>query len=267
MDQRHHDTARCRIIRVEQERAAEEREDAVASEVQLRIVVNDQELAVASILPGGEREFTYGLLLASGVIDSAVDVHDWQFDMERGVVFVGLAGDSPLADFAAPPVVLGTACGSEPLTVSSHRLRPITTALEVSPAAILSAAEALREDSALFRETGGVHSVALCRADGTIQLRADDIGRHNACDKVIGAALLDGGISVADTFMICSGRLSSEMVTKAWRFGLPLLASRSAPTSRGVEIAKTAGLTLVGFVRGRRFNIYAGPQRIRGAGR
>lgn len=264
MDQTPDGTVERRVTRVHRDGPPEQRDDIVACEVQLRIVVNDQELVVASVLPGQEREFAYGLLLASGVIAAAADVRGWQFDAERGVAFVELAGDSPLADFAAPPVVLGTACGSEPLTVSSHRLSPIESELCIRPQAILHAADALREDSVLFRETGGVHSVALCDRDGATLLRAEDIGRHNACDKLIGAALLGGEIDAAQCFMMCTGRLSSEMATKAWRFGVPLLASRSAPTSRAVEIADSARLTLVGFVRARRFNVYSYPRRVEG---
>ena len=257
-------TERRRITRFFPDSAMKPLDDIVAREIQLRIVVNDQELAVASVLPGQEREFTYGLLLASGVIEAAADVRDWQFNEDRGVAFVELARESPLADFAAPPVILGTACGSEPLTVSSHRLSPIEADLRVSPAAILRAAESVRADSQLFRDTGGVHSVSLCDAEGATLLRAEDIGRHNACDKLIGAALLSGDAQAARCFMMCTGRLSSEIVTKAWRFGTPLLASRSAPTSRAVEIAESARLTLVGFVRAKRLNVYCCPERIAG---
>jgi len=264
VDQPPDSTAQLRVTRIHREGAAERRDDTVAREVQLRIVVNDRELAVASVLPGQECEFTYGFLLTSGLIERANAVRGWQFDAERGVAFVELAGDAPLADFAAPPVALGTACGSEPLTVSSHRLSPIESDLCVHPQAILRAADALREDSVLFRETGGVHSVALCDSDGATLLRAEDIGRHNACDKLIGAALLGGEIDPARCFMMSTGRLSSEMVTKAWRLGVPLLASRSAPTSRAVEIAESARLTIVGFVRARRFNIYCWPRRVAG---
>ena len=122
----------------------------------------------------------------------------------------------------------------------------------------------LCDDSVLFRETGGVHSVALCDREGSTLLRTEDIGRHNACDKLLGAVLLHGGFEPAQCIMMCTGRLSSEMVIKAWRLGVPVLASRSAPTSRAVEIAQSAQLTLVGFVRGKRLNVYCHPQRVAG---
>jgi FdhD protein len=236
--------------------------DVVVREQQLRIVVNDQELAVASILPGMEREFAYGLLLASGVIEAAAEVRSWVFDDKRGIAFIDVARELPVADAATPPVLLGTACGSQPLAVSSMKLNPITSRTKVPAGAILSAAESLRQESVLFRDTGGVHSAALCRNDGSMLFRADDIGRHNACDKVIGACLLEKGVDPAACFMICTGRLSSEMVTKAWRFGLPVIASRSAATSRAIEIAGHAAISLAGFVRAGRMNIYCGAQRI-----
>jgi FdhD protein len=252
------------IRRIASGRPAEQVTDSIVRERQMRIVLNDQELAVASILPGEEREFCYGLLYSSGLIASANDVSSWEFDALRGIAFVTVDGKLQARDVAAPPVALGTACGSQALTVSSMQLSPVQSRLQVSAAAIRQAVASLRRDSVLFRQTGGVHSAALCQPEGGMLLRSDDIGRHNACDKVIGAALLRGTSEADQHFLVSTGRLSGEIVTKAWRFKFPLVASPSAPTSRALEIAESAAITLIGFVRAGRLNIYCGEHRVTG---
>jgi FdhD protein len=114
--------------------------------------------------------------------------------------------------------------------------------------------------SVLFRETGGVHSAALANGEA-IRIFMADIGRHNAIDKVIGKALLSG-LNLADLVMLTSGRISSEIVLKVAHCGTPILVSRSAPTDRAVEMAKQVNLTVIGFARGSRMNIYSGEERI-----
>ena len=236
-------------------------QDLVVREKLLRIMVNGKELAIASVLPAMLDEFVYGLLLAAGIINMRDDVLSCEVDAALGTAIVDVAGMSALTDYAETPVLLGSACGADPLAVSTHKLTAIDSRIRISYDAILAAGTTLLQRSRLFRDTGGVHSVSLNRLDGTAIVHADDIGRHNAFDKVAGACLL-GGIDPTECFAVCTGRLSSEIVTKAWRLGLPVLVSRSAATTRGVEISLDAGITLVGFARGKRFNVYSHAERI-----
>jgi FdhD protein len=249
------------ITRFDSPGPGETASDLVVREELLRIMVNGKELAIASVLPAMFDEFVHGLLLAAGIIDKREDVLCCDMDSERGVAIVDVAGMSALTDYAEAPVLLGSACGADPLAVSTHKLTAIDSRIRISYSAILAAGKELLQRSRLFRDTGGVHSVSLNHADGTAIVHADDIGRHNAFDKVAGAVLL-GGIDPTECFAVCTGRLSSEIVTKAWRLGLPVLVSRSAATSRGVDIAQDAGITLVGFARGKRFNVYSHAERI-----
>lgn len=235
--------------------------DLVVREELLHILVNGKELAIASVLPSMLDEFVHGLLLAAGIINKLEDVVSCDVDAARGTAIVEVAEMSALTDYAEAPVLLGSACGADPLAVSTHKLTAIESQIRVSYSAILAAGKELLQGSRLFRDTGGVHSVSLNRADGTVVYHADDIGRHNAFDKIAGACLLNH-IDPTRCFAVCTGRLSSEIVTKAWRLELPVLVSRSAATTRGVDIARDAGITLVGFARGKRFNIYCHPERI-----
>ena len=127
---------------------------------------------------------------------------------------------------------------------------------------IASLPDRLRAVQATFAATGGLHATGLFSADGTLRCAREDVGRHNAMDKVLGWALLDGRIPAAGTVLMVSGRASFELVQKAVMAGVPALAAVSAPSSLAVELALDAGLTLVGFLRGPTMNVYAGAQRI-----
>jgi FdhD protein len=249
------------VVRYDGPGHGEVAQDLVVREELLRIMVNGKELAIASVLPAMLDEFVHGLLLAAGIIDKLEDVVSCDMDTARGTAIVDVAGMSALTDYAEAPVLLGSACGADPLAVSTHKLTAIESNVRVSYNAILAAGKELLQGSRLFRDTGGVHSASLNRTDGSVVCHADDIGRHNAFDKIAGACLL-GSTDPTECFAVCTGRLSSEIVTKAWRLGLPVLVSRSAATTRGVEIAQDAGITLVGFARGKRFNVYSHAERI-----
>jgi FdhD protein len=260
-------TERREILRIGGAGVGERQTDTVVREVQLRLVVDDRDWAEISMLPGEERELTYGMLLSAGVIGSAADVMNWRHDVGTQTAFVQLARAADRSVVEQARIIQRSASGHQPNLPVALPCNPVNSELQVSGAALLRAAESLRQGAGLFRETGAVHSAALCRADGEVLLRCDDIGRHNACDKVIGAALLGGDLQAADCFMFCTCRLSSEIVIKAWCFGVPLLASRAAPTTRALELAERAGITLTGFIRDDRLNLYCGAQRIEEAGR
>ena len=133
--------------------------------------------------------------------------------------------------------------------------------LTVAPAALLALMDRLQEAQTIFQDTGGTHGVALASPDGEVFFHAEDVGRHNAMDKVIGRAVLTRQDLTALVALLC-GRISFEMALKAIRAGIPILAAVSAPTSMALELARELNLTLVGFVRGQRLNIYTAPERM-----
>lgn len=241
-------------------------EDSVAVESLFRIVLNGTEFAVASILPGMEREFTYGFLFAAGAIGEAQDIADFSFDIERGVAFVHTSKDTPPSSIPSAPYILSTACGSEPQTLSTAGLKPLQDDLYVRLETIMDAVKHIERDSLLFRSTGGVHSAALFTTKGELIHRADDIGRHNAFDKVAGACMLNKTENLCESFIVSTGRLSAEIVSKCWRLAIPILASSSCVTTRAIEIAGAANITLAGFVRANRLNVYTVCERIAGCG-
>ena len=132
----------------------------------------------------------------------------------------------------------------------------------VTPGQVWNLSDRLEEMSVLFQQTGGVHNAALC-APTEVILFYEDVGRHNAVDKIFGRAFLNG-ISLEDKILVFSGRVSSEIVIKVGKMGLPVIISRSAPTDLGIEMAEKLGITIVGFAKGERMNVYTYPERILG---
>ncbi|MBN1671833.1 MAG: formate dehydrogenase accessory sulfurtransferase FdhD [Kiritimatiellae bacterium] len=236
--------AEISVLRVDAEGRRTEEADVVARETVVRLVSNGRELAMCSISPGMEKEFTYGHLFSHGAIGAASEVSDWTCCGSEGERRVTVRLKANTTRGCVPPAPL---CGPFP---------------GISVSTILGASEFLQANAGLFRRTGGVHAAALWGADGTPQVLVEDIGRHNAFDKLVGFCLLHPEIDIRQCFVMCAGRLPGEIVWKAWRLGVPLLASRSAPTSRGIELARQANMALVGFARGSRFNVYGGSERV-----
>jgi len=154
-------------------------------------------------------------------------------------------------------------CGKASIdSVRSRTLRPPNPEFRLGAEVLIAMPDALRASQAVFGRTGGLHAAALFDAAGKLLVLREDIGRHNAVDKVIGWALLDGRLPLSELVMLVSGRGGFEIVQKAIAAGLPIVASVSAPSSLAVQLARELGLTLIGFLRGRRFVIYAGEERI-----
>jgi FdhD protein len=122
----------------------------------------------------------------------------------------------------------------------------------------------LREAQKVFEETGGLHAAGLFTADGRLEAMAEDVGRHNAVDKVVGRMLMQDRLPLSDFLLFVSGRTSYEIVQKAFLAGIPIVAAVSAPSSLAIDLAQECGLTLIGFLRGQDFNVYAHPERIVG---
>lgn len=237
--------------------------DCVAVENPFRIIVNGAEYAAASILPGFEREFAYGFLFTSGLVERAGDILRIELADDFGAAFVKLKectnAENNLSIFA--PLMPGTACGAEPQTLTTAGLSPLESKAKFSSNRVMKLVKSVRLDSPLFKETGAAHTAAVFDESGGLLARADDVGRHNAVDKVAGFLLLKNVAGKA-AVIVTTGRLTSEIAAKAWRLKIPVLASPSCATSRAIEIAAFANITLAGFVRGSRMTVYSGYERI-----
>ena len=236
---------------------SEEVEDHVAIEKKVRISVNGKHALSLYCSPQMIREFVAGVVFNEGLISGGWCAERMAIEY-GGEINVDIPADGTISE-GEKTVTSGCAGG-----ISLGRKLPDEKIEDSSVFDISDIIRLYREfqiKSEGYRSTGGVHSAALAETGGLIVF-TEDIGRHNAVDKVIGYALLEG-IGFAGKIMLASGRLSSEIVSKCSRCGIPLIISRAAPTSLSVEIAEKSGLTLIGFARGDRMNVYTGRQRIR----
>jgi FdhD protein len=258
------------------------RPDAVAGEEPLEIRVDGTSLAVTMRTPGADVELVHGYLHAEGVIADAQDVESVRYcqgvdDEGRNtynVVDVALrapSGSVPGGRRELPirSVVTSSACGvcgTATIEALAKRVRhPLTPGPVFDPSDLCELPQRLREQQKAFARTGGLHGAALVGSDGTLDTVREDVGRHNAVDKVIGAALLAGRVPGGDLALVTSSRASFELVQKAVLAGIGMLVAVSAPSSLAVELSRSTGLTLVGFTSANGFNLYSGPERIRSA--
>jgi FdhD protein len=242
---------------------AERMVDFVAEEKPLHIFLNKTYYVTLSCSPSNLKELVLGFLLSEHIVNSLGDID--KIDLKETVCKVKFRPEIDLKQklsFSRPfsRVVLLT-CGSQLPHQFSGRLPKVKSRLVVKAKTISDCVNRLNSLAETFRRTGGVHAAAICRFDGCFLAFAEDVGRHNAVDKVIGTAAL-GKADFGECFLALSGRMSSEIVLKAARVGLPIVASLAAAIDSGVKIAEKAGLTLVGFVRGKRMNVYTFPERI-----
>jgi FdhD protein len=256
--------------------------DRAATEEPLEIRLHGRPFAVIMRTPGADRELAAGFLLAERVIADAGDIRtieyltDGRDGAARGpengagnVVNVILAGasaralDRVLAD--RRQVTTNSSCGlCGRLTIDSLRADapPLECTWTVDRQTLAGLPNRLRAAQAVFDETGGLHAAGLFSAEGRVEQVAEDVGRHNAVDKVIGRMLIDGRLPLGTSLLFVSGRTSYEIVQKAFLAGIPIVGAVSAPSTLAIDLAREAGVTLVGFVRGDSFNIYAHPDRI-----
>jgi FdhD protein len=251
--------------------------DRAATEEPLEIRLHGHPFAVIMRTPGADRELAAGFLLAEGVLASAGDLGaiahctDAGADHPENIVNVTLVNGS--AD-ALERVLAGrrlvatnSSCGMcGRLTIESLRTDapPLDTTWTVSRSVLVGMPDSLRQAQAVFAETGGLHAAGLFARDGMLDQLAEDVGRHNAVDKVIGRMVMREAVPIADRVLFVSGRTSFEIVQKAFLAGIAVVASVSAPSSLAIALAADAGVTLIGFVRGDSFNIYTHPSRIDG---
>ncbi|WP_156757781.1 formate dehydrogenase accessory sulfurtransferase FdhD [Actinokineospora pegani] len=255
---------------------ARERLDTLVAEEPLEIRVGGRALAVTMRTPGHDVELAHGFLLTEGVIGDRADIAIARYcdgvDDEGRNTYNVL--DIALAEGVAPPAVgvernfyttssCGV-CGKAALDAVRLKTRfsPAGDDVRVSPALLSSLPDVLRARQKVFDGTGGLHAAGLFTAAGEPLVVREDVGRHNAVDKVLGKALQDGLVPLGGTVLLVSGRASFELVQKAAMAGVPVLAAVSAPSSLAAELAAEQGMTLVGFLRGDAMNVYTGAERV-----
>ncbi len=237
--------------------------DAVVEENPLTIFLNDRELATIVCSPSGLNELAVGFLLSEGLLQSPSDVTDILIAENRGSIWIKTSNQIIPAhqDQYHHITTGGGKSGTNFRFIkAAHELPPITSDVQFTPTHLLKMIDLLQEQSATFKRTGGVHSAALASQEDMICM-FEDIGRHNAVDKVLGYAFLNQ-ITCDDKFLILSGRIASEILLKAARAGIPLVLSRSAPTGLTVDLAGSLNMTVVGFARGQRLSVYTHPERV-----
>ena len=251
--------------------------DRAATEEPLEIRLHGRAFAVIMRTPGADRELAAGFLLAEGVIAGADDLGTIEYCSEAAesahpgnIVNVTMAGSSADAIdrmlAARRQVTTNSSCGlCGRLTIESLRAEapPLQCGWMIDRTMLAMLPNRLRSAQTVFDETGGLHAAGLFTADGRREAVAEDVGRHNAVDKVVGRMLMQERLPLSNCLLFVSGRTSYEIVQKAFLAGIPIVAAVSAPSSLAVDLARDAGVTLIGFVRGNGFNIYAHPDRIR----
>ncbi|MEV5384398.1 formate dehydrogenase accessory sulfurtransferase FdhD [Streptomyces sp. NPDC052721] len=269
-------TERRRVLRV-RDGAAAVRPDTLVAEEPLEIRLGGRPLAITMRTPGDDFALAAGFLVSEGVVSRAEDVANIVYcagTREDGshtynVVDVRLAPGVPLPDITLERNVYTTSscglCGKASLDAVRTTARwPIadTPPVRVTPELLAALPDRLRAAQKVFDRTGGLHAAALFSPAAELLDLREDVGRHNAVDKLIGRALRAGELPLSGRILLVSGRASFELAQKAVMAGIPLLAAVSAPSCLAVDLAAETGLTLVGFLRGDSMNVYAGGQRL-----
>lgn len=261
---------------------ATERDDSLAVEEPLEIrVVSERKgrrrtdrLVVTMRSPGHDLELAAGFLLAEGIVKDRSEI--WRIDHcpeapePDNVVEAHLEPSAPFdIEEHRRNVVANSSCGVcgkesiEQLQRYEHA--ELDADFELDPSILHGLPGKLESAQSVFSRTGGLHACGLFDRNGTLEFLREDVGRHNAVDKVIGRLFLDGGIPASGKIVLVSGRTSFELVHKTAAAGIPALLAVSAPSSLAVDTARACGMTLVGFLRDDRFNVYSGPERIAGS--
>jgi FdhD protein len=262
------------ILRFQDGQALGSRPDEIGIEEPLEIRVEGEVLAVAMRTPGADRELAAGWLLSEGIIRRADEITGIVArpgeDARASMVDVMLKNPAAFDAAKHRRAILSNAscglCGAATVDQVLRQFPKIDSAFLISASLLPLLPPRLMESQAAFQRTGGLHACGLFDAHGSLLALREDVGRHNALDKLLGWALLDGRLPLGETVLVLSGRVSFEMMQKSLAAGIPLVAAIGAPSSLAVEMARNSSQTLVAFLRGGSFNVYAGEKRIRGAG-
>jgi FdhD protein len=236
--------------------------DELANEIKITLIINDEEILSFLMYPDDYHEMVIGFLYSEGMISSMDDVIDRNFDDKSGKYYIEIK--NKVKNLNKPTLTSGCAKGTtftDLEDIDPFMDRMVNYALFIDKQVILDLMREFQSSSEVFKRTGAVHLAALTTTTRMINF-SEDIGRHNAVDKILGKALLEG-IDLYDKIVLTSGRISSEIISKVIVSGIPIIISRSAPTARAVEFGKKFGVTLVGFCRANRFNVYSHPSRIK----
>jgi FdhD protein len=232
------------------------------AELPVTIHLNDVEIATMQATPSALEELAAGFLLSEGLLTDRAALERIDVDAKRGLVWVTTSEAVP-ADLAGRARYLTSGCGKGVTFASvghARGLAPVVSDLTVEAAEVHALVRDLAEAALLYRETGGVHAAGVGGPDGLALVR-EDVGRHNAIDKVLGRAWLDG-LDVTGMTLVATGRISYEMAVKAAKARVPIAASRSAVTDLAAELADTLGITLIGYARGGKLTVYTHPERV-----
>jgi FdhD protein len=253
--------------------------DAVVMEEPLQLLLDGQELSVVMRTPGQDLELALGLLYAEGIVRSLDDVKEVRISAEAGETATAVRLDGSIVDSNQVDVHLARAprrrpersmlassacgvCGAVMIEDLRRDLAVLPSGPSMDPAVLPSLVDRLRSEQGVFDRTGGLHAAGLFTPSGEAIAVREDVGRHNGVDKVVGRMLLDGRLPLNDAVLVVSGRAGYEIVQKSINAGIPLLAAVGAPSSLAVALAREFNQTLVGFLRGERFNVYAAPERL-----
>lgn len=239
-------------------------EDEIVIEAPVTIYLNGNELVTLLCTPEKIDRLALGFLRSEGILTTIDDLASMRTHEEKGLVEIDLKGESVSLEKFYGKRTITSGCGKGTVffnVIDSLRSKPLTGKMEVDSGKIQNMMNEMQQRAELFKLTGGVHSAALADNEKII-LFCEDIGRHNAVDKIIGECLI-GGISTAAKCFILSGRISSEILLKAAKLKIEIIVSRAAPTSLSIDLAQKLNITLVGFVRGQRMNIYTHHWRVK----
>jgi len=237
--------------------------DVVAVELPLTVVLNESEVATLLCSPCDLEELAIGYLLSEGILSRESEIEDVLHNPRSGVVKVQVAELYVLLDGYQGGRLVGSGCANAvPLyrEADGLDLNTVSSEYRITADRVVDLMGEFQKAGSTFRKSGGTHACAICTAEA-ISYFAEDIGRHNALDKIVGRCFLDG-VSTGESVVLTTGRVSSEIVFKVGKLGVPILVSRSAPTSLAIEIAEKVGITIVGFARGSRMNSYCHGWRV-----
>lgn len=238
-------------------------DDVVVREFPLTIVLNNQELVTLLCSPKNLGYLAVGFLSSEGLLKGKDDIKKITVDDRRGVVRVETEAENKQAGELLFKRLITSGCGRGASFYSAADVggqMKVESQTRISALEVFELVSEFQHRSQIFRATGGVHSAALCDAKN-ILVFSEDIGRHNAIDKIFGECILKD-IPTDDRIIVTSGRVSSEILLKVAKRNIPLLISKSAPTDLGVRLANDLGVTLIGFVRGKRMNVYSNDWRV-----
>ena len=254
--------------------------DAVVTEEPLQLMLDGEPLSVVMRTPGQDIELALGLLYAEGIARSLDAIRKIRISAESGEAVSEIEVDASIVESNQVDILLAEAprrkpersmlsssacgvCGAVLIEDLRRDLAQLPAGPRVAAALLPRLVDRLRTRQGVFERTGGLHAAGLFTAAGELICPREDIGRHNAVDKVAGRMLLDGRLPAGDSILVVSGRAGYEIVQKSITAGIPVLAAVGAPSSLGVALAREFGQTLIGFLRGERFNVYSSPERLR----